>query len=126
MKAVPGVVSIGLDGSSRVSVGGIGDDVTAGAVWRAALEAITDQILPIHQLMTSVVGPHRSMVVTGGWSRSEALMQVKGRAFGKLTRSDVEEAGARGSALMAGLAAGTYARLDDFPRLPPAGPDRRT
>jgi sugar (pentulose or hexulose) kinase len=124
MKAVPGVVSIGLDGSSRVSVGGIGDDVTAGAVWRAALEAITDQILPIHQLMTSVVGPHRSMVVTGGWSRSEALMHVKGRAFGKLTRSDVEEAGARGSALMAGLAAGTYARLDDFPRLPPVGPDR--
>jgi sugar (pentulose or hexulose) kinase len=61
------------------------------------------------------------MVVTGGWSRSEALMHVKGRAFGKLTRSDVEEAGARGSALMAGLAAGAYARLDDFPRLPPAG-----
>ena len=123
-KAVPGVVSIGFDGSSRVTVGGIGDDVTAGAVWRAALEAITDQILPIHQLMTSVVGPHRTMVVTGGWSRSEALMQVKGRAFGKLSRSDVEEAGARGAALMAGLAAGTYARPDDFPRLPSAGPDR--
>ena len=68
MKAVPGVVSIGLDGSSRVSVGGIGDDVTAGA-GVALREVITDQILPIHQLMTFVVGPHRSMVVTGGWQR---------------------------------------------------------
>jgi sugar (pentulose or hexulose) kinase len=121
MEATPGVVSIGVDGSSRVTVGGIGDGVTAGAVWRAALEAITDQILHIHQLMASVVGPHRSMVVTGGWSRSGALMQVKGRAFGKLTRSDVAEAGARGAALLAGLAAGTYAGPDDFPRLAPAG-----
>jgi len=121
IKAARGVVSIGLDGSSRVTVGGIGDDVTPGVVWRAALEAITDQILPIHQLMTSVVGPHRSMVVTGGWSRSEALMHVKGRAFGTLTRSDIGEAGARGAALMAGLAAGTYARPDEFPRLALAG-----
>jgi sugar (pentulose or hexulose) kinase len=124
MEAGPGVVSIAIDDSSRVTVGGIGDGVTAGAVWRAALEAITEQILQIHQLMASVVGPHRSMVVTGGWSRSAALMQVKGRAFGKLTRSDVEEAGARGAALMAGLAAGTYGGRDDFPRLAPTGPDR--
>ena len=126
MEAEPGVVSIGLDGSSRVTVGNIGDGVTAGEVWRAALDAITDKILPIHQLMTSVVGPHRNMVVTGGWSRSAALMEVKRRGFGELTRSAVEEAGARGAALMAGLAAGTYARPDDFPRLPSAGPDRRT
>jgi sugar (pentulose or hexulose) kinase len=120
MEARPGVVSIVLDGTSRVTVGNIGDGVTAGEVWRATLDAITDQILPIHQLMTSVVGLHRTMVVTGGWSRSAALMQVKRRGFGELTRSAVDEAGARGAALMAGLAAGTYARTDDFPRLAPA------
>ena len=124
--AAPGVVSVGLDESSRVTVDGIGDGVTSGDVWRAALEAITEQILQIHQAMTSVVGPHRNLVVTGGWSRSTALMQVKGHAFGGLTRSGVEEAGARGAALMAGLAAGTYTHPDDFPRLvaasAPAGP----
>jgi sugar (pentulose or hexulose) kinase len=124
LEAQPGVVSISLDSSSRVAIGDIGDGVTAGAVWRAALDAITDQILPIHRLMTSVVGPHRNLVVTGGWSRSAALMHVKRRGFGELTRSAVEEAGARGAALMAGLAAGTYARPDDFPRLPPAVQDR--
>jgi sugar (pentulose or hexulose) kinase len=123
--AVPGVVSVGLDGSSRVTISGIGDGVTAGDVWRAALEEITEHILQINQAMTSVVGPHRNLVVTGGWSRSAALMQVKERAFGRLTRSSVEEAGARGAALMAGLAAGTYAEPDDFPRLvPTSGPVR--
>jgi sugar (pentulose or hexulose) kinase len=122
LKAAPGAVSIGLDDSSRVTVGDIGDGVTAGAVWRAALEEITDQIHRIHQLITSVVGPHRRMVVTGGWSRSGALMQVKGRAFGELTPSGVEEAGARGAALLAGLAAGTYAGSDEFPLLVPAEP----
>jgi sugar (pentulose or hexulose) kinase len=126
--AVPGVVSVDLDGSSRVTISGIGDGVTAGDVWRAALEAITEQILQIHQAMTSVVGPHRNLVVTGGWSRSAAFMQIKEKAFGRLTRSSVEEAGARGAALMAGLAAGTYAEPDDFPRLGltsgPVGSDR--
>jgi sugar (pentulose or hexulose) kinase len=62
------------------------------------------------------------MVVTGGWSRSPALMLVKGQFFGGLTRSGVEEAGARGAALLAGLAAGTYAGPDEFPSLGPAEP----
>jgi sugar (pentulose or hexulose) kinase len=124
MDAVPGVVSVGFDDSSRVTVGGIGDGVTAGEVWRAALEEVTDQIYRIHRSMTGVVGPHRSMVVTGGWSRSAALMQVKGRAFGKFTRSSVDEAGARGAALMAGLAAGVYAGPDDFPPLAQTGSAR--
>lgn len=115
LKAAPGAVSINLDDSSRVTVGGIGDAVTPGAVWRAALEEVTDQIHRIHRSMTSVVGPHRSMVVTGGWSRSAALMHVKGRAFGELTRPAVDEAGARGAALLAGVAAGTYAGPEDFP-----------
>jgi sugar (pentulose or hexulose) kinase len=71
--------------------------------------------------MTSVVGPHRNMVVTGGWSRSAALMEAKQRAFGTIRRSAVEEAGARGAALLAGLAAGTYAGVADFPVAETAG-----
>jgi sugar (pentulose or hexulose) kinase len=115
MSATTGSVTVEIDDTARVTVGGIGDGVTAGDIWRATLEAITHQILDIHRSMTSVVGPHRTMVVTGGWSRSAALMQVKRRAFGDLTRSPVDEAGARGAALLAGLAAGTYAGTADFP-----------
>jgi sugar (pentulose or hexulose) kinase len=110
-----GPVTVEVDAEARVTVGCIGDGVSRGDVWRATLEAVTDQILDIHRSMTSVVGPHRNMVVTGGWSRSAALMQVKQRAFGDLTRSAVDEAGARGAALLAGLAAGTYAGTAEFP-----------
>jgi len=115
LDASHGAVTVEVDDSTRVTVGGIGDGVTAGDVWRATLETITDQVLDLHRSMTSVVGQHRNMVVTGGWSRSAALMQVKQRAFGDLTRSAVDEAGARGAALLAGLAAGTYAGVGDFP-----------
>lgn len=86
-----------------------------GRSWRAALEEITAQIATLHDEMTSVVGPHRKMIVTGGWSRSPALMAVKKARFGELVHTDVAEAGARGAALLAGLAAGTYARADEFP-----------
>jgi sugar (pentulose or hexulose) kinase len=109
------MVTVEIDESTSVTVAGIGDGVRPGDVWLAALGAITDQIQTINQAMTSVVGPHRNMVATGGWSRSAALMQVKQRAFGELMRSEVEEAGARGAALLAGLAAGTYNGTDEFP-----------
>jgi sugar (pentulose or hexulose) kinase len=108
-------VSVEIDDSTSVTVAGIGDGVRPGEVWLAALGAITDQIQTINHAMTSVVGPHRNMVVTGGWSRSAALMQVKRRAFGELMRSEVDEAGARGAALLAGLAAGTYGGIGEFP-----------
>jgi sugar (pentulose or hexulose) kinase len=111
----PASVTVEIDDLERITVSGIGDGVSPGDIWRATLEAITDQILDIHRSMTSVVGPHRNMVVTGGWSRSAGLMQVKQRAFGDLTRSAVDEAGARGAALLAGLAAGIYAGAAEFP-----------
>lgn len=87
----------------------------AGRSWRTALERITDEIAVLHDAMTTVVGPHRHMIVTGGWSRSPALMAVKQARFGDLVRTEVEEAGARGAALLAGLAAGAYASASEFP-----------
>jgi sugar (pentulose or hexulose) kinase len=118
--ATPAAVTVEVDDTAHVTVGCIGDGVSPGDIWRATLAAITDQILDIDRSMTSVVGPHRNMVVTGGWSRSAALMQVKQRAFGDLTRSAVHEAGARGAALVAGLASGTYAGTAEFPHPEPA------
>jgi sugar (pentulose or hexulose) kinase len=118
--AAPRAVTIEMDDAARVTVGAIGDGVVAGEVWRAALEAITDQIETINRSMTEVVGPHRKMVVTGGWSRSSALMQIKQRVFGDVIRSTVDEAGARGAALLAGLAAGMYASPGEFPAPAPA------
>lgn len=83
--------------------------------WQAALEEATAQIAVLHDAMTSAAGPHRRMVVTGGWSHSPALMRAKRSVFGDLHVSRVAEAGARGAAFVAGLAAGVYAGPDDFP-----------
>ena len=73
--------------------------------WRAALEDVTEQAAEIHDAMSAVSGEHRNLVVTGGWSRSEAFLAVKRRRFGNLTLADVSEAGARGAASFAAKAA---------------------
>jgi sugar (pentulose or hexulose) kinase len=89
----------------RLDVTGVTDGDGPEHLWRAALEAVTEQAGEIHDAMTAVSGPHRTLVVTGGWSRSEGLLAVKRRRFGDLVRPDVDEAGARGAALLAARAA---------------------
>ena len=56
--------------------------------------------------MTDIVGEHQEIIVTGGWSHSDALMAAKRRRLGTLRLSAVQEAGARGAAIYAGRAAG--------------------
>jgi len=84
---------------------GVTEDASPARLWRAALEAVTDQAAEIHDAMSTVSGAHRTLVVTGGWSRSAGFVAVKRRRFGDLVLSDVEEAGARGAALFAARAA---------------------
>jgi len=84
---------------------GVTEDASPARLWRAALEAVTDQAAEIHDAMSTVSGAHRTLVVTGGWSRSAGFVAVKRRRFGDLVLSDVEEAGARGAALLAARAA---------------------
>ncbi len=94
----------------RLDILGVSDGDTPAQVWRAALEEVTNQAGVIHDAMTAVSGAHRALVITGGWSRSDALVEVKRRRFGELARPDVTEAGARGAALLAGHAAGVVTK----------------
>ncbi|WP_422743507.1 FGGY-family carbohydrate kinase [Mycobacterium sp. WMMD1722] len=89
------------------TISDIGDDVTPGQVWRAAIETVTDQVADLHDAMTAATGPHARFVVTGGWSTSPALMEVKRQRFGAVTRAAVEQPGALGAAMLAAKAAGT-------------------
>lgn len=93
----------------RLDVLGVADGDGPAHLWRAALEAVTEQAGEIHDAMTAVSGPHRRLVVTGGWSRSDGLLAVKRRRFGDLIRAEVDEAGARGAALLAAKAAAAAA-----------------
>jgi sugar (pentulose or hexulose) kinase len=95
----------------RLDIVGVADGDGPAHLWRAALEAVTEQAAEIHDAMSAVSGSHERLVVTGGWSRSEGLIAVKRRRFGELTRADVNEAGARGAALLAARAAGATADI---------------
>lgn len=89
-----------------------------GDVWKAATEMVTQQARALSDVISDATGPRGDLVVTGGWSHSAALMAAKSAALGPLTRTTAEEAGARGAALVAGLAHGTYASYGDMPRAP--------
>lgn len=124
LKTEPGELTVtGADGVD-VGLHHIGDDIEPAQVWRAALTAAVDAGREIHDAMTRASGPHQDLVVTGGWTHSTGVLTLKRRALGDLRIPRVGEAGARGAALLAGLAAGTYATPADFPR--PAAVDQVT
>jgi len=54
-------------------------------------------------------------VLAGGWARSSAARSVKRAVLGPFEWPPVAEAGARGAALLAGVAAGRYAGIGDLP-----------
>ena len=51
----------------------------------------------------------------GGWARSPVVRAVKRELLGPFEEPDVTEAGARGAALIAGIAAGMLKGFDDLP-----------
>ncbi len=102
-------------GTDAVHLRNIGDGVTPGELWRAVVEATTEEVTKLHNSMTAIVGLHQEIIVTGGWSHSAALMAAKRRRLGTLGVSPVHEAGARGAAIFAGRAAGVLQSDGVFP-----------
>jgi len=102
-------------GTEAVHLRNIGDGVTSGEIWRAVVEATTDEVTKLHNSMSGIVGMHREIIVTGGWSHSAALMAAKRRRLGTLRLSPIHEAGARGAAIYAGRAAGVLESDAVFP-----------
>jgi sugar (pentulose or hexulose) kinase len=96
----------------KLDIHGVGDGDGPAQLWRAVLETVTEQAAQIHDAMSLVSGPHRALVVTGGWSHSHALIALKRRRFGEITQPGVDEAGARGAALLAARATGAAEPAD--------------
>lgn len=110
-----------------VKLTGIGPQASPGALWRAALEAVTHHGAGVLATVEAVAGPTRRLVVTGGWARSAAARALKAehltRHLDDLDYPAVREAGARGAALFAGCAAGVYGGVEDVPAAPPEAAD---
>jgi sugar (pentulose or hexulose) kinase len=115
LEAPQGRIHVDGIGTEAVHLGNIGDGVTPGEVWRAVVEATTDEVTRLHNSMTDIAGQHQDIIVTGGWSHSAALLAAKRRRLGTLRLSAVYEAGARGAAIYAGRAAGVFTSDGVFP-----------
>ena len=108
----------------RATLEGIGPDLGPAQVWRAALEAVAARAAELRAHIESVAGPSQRLVLAGGWARSPAARSVKRAVLGPFDWPPVTQAGARGAALLAGVAAGRYAGISDLPD-PPEGSGRR-
>jgi sugar (pentulose or hexulose) kinase len=96
-------------GAERAALVGIGRRPSPGAVWRAAVEAVSDRTLAMFRTIEAVGGPVERVAVAGGWARSPTLREAKAARLPRPSYPAVTEAGARGAALLAGCAAGLYA-----------------
>jgi sugar (pentulose or hexulose) kinase len=95
--------------------GAVRGDVPAAAMWRAALEALAARGASMVDTLEHLAGPADRIVVSGGGVRLPAARAARESAFGPFEHPDVEEAGARGAALLAGCAAEIYGGVDELP-----------
>ncbi len=82
------------------------DQGRSGRRWRLAVDQAAAEAAALHRAISAMAGPHNRLIVAGGWTHSEMVMDAKRRAFGVLEVSDVAEAGSLGAAIMAARATG--------------------
>ncbi|MBA2515939.1 MAG: hypothetical protein H0V22_01245 [Solirubrobacterales bacterium] len=81
-------------------------EATPASVWRAALEAGADMSARTLSRSNAVAGPHGRIVATGGGGRGAAARAAKEGRLGPIEWSSVQEATARGAALLGGWSVG--------------------
>ena len=84
-------------------------------VWRRALETAATEGARVAAAIARHAGTPERIVVGGGWSRNRAFCAVKARVSPSPMIAPSDEPGARGAALLAGLAAGVYRDVAEFP-----------
>lgn len=116
---VPAFAGLGApywNNEARAIITGMSRGTNRAHIARAALEAIAYQVKDLVDLMSGKSGIKLvDLRVDGGPTRNTFLMQFQADMLdSKLTRSEIEEASALGSALAGGLAAGIWKDLDQL------------
>jgi sugar (pentulose or hexulose) kinase len=110
---------LGIDGQEErdaltaAAAATVGPGTTPAHVWRAALEAGARLSAATLARSDAVGGPRSRIVATGGGARGTAARAIKEARLGPVHWSPVQEATARGAALLAGAAAGVRDALSD-------------
>ena len=118
--ALPDAGGVRVEGfeSERAALTGLGPSPDPAQVWRAALEAMARRSAQILAAVEQGAGPTRRLVVGGGWARIAAVRSTKRERLGVFDHPEVHEPGARGAALLAGVAAGRYPHARALPQPP--------
>jgi sugar (pentulose or hexulose) kinase len=92
-------------------------------VWLRSLQRAAARAAERRAELERLGGPVTAVRISGGWAQNPVLSRVKELDFAALVYPAVVEAGVRGSALMAGLAAGIFDSVESFPAPPERGED---
>ncbi|MEA2269396.1 MAG: hypothetical protein QOC64_2006 [Solirubrobacteraceae bacterium] len=112
--AAPPLRLDGVGGPAPLTLQGIGPGTTPAHVWRAALEAGARLSAETLARSDAAGGPRRRRIVaTGGGVRGAAVRALKEALLGPVEWSPVQEATARGAALLGAVAAGIHESVDD-------------
>jgi sugar (pentulose or hexulose) kinase len=118
-------LTAGPAGDGAALLDGDPDAIPTGAgsaeLWRAALEALANQGAAMLETLEGLAGAPERIVVSGGGVRSEAARVTRRAAIGAFELPPVEEAAARGAALLAGCAAGLFGGVHELPAPAPTG-----
>lgn len=96
----------------------------AAQQWYAALQETVHRAAHSLHRLERLGGPIAEVRISGGWAANPVLRRLKAASFPSPVYPDIAEAGIRGAALLAGLAAGAYPSARAFPPpplCPPAG-----
>lgn len=111
---------------AMLDAGGAAGDLPAAArQWHAALAASVRHVAQSLDRLERLGGQIAEVRISGGWAANPVLRRLKAASFPSPVYPDIAEAGIRGAALLAGLAAGVYPAASAFPP-PPLGAPVKT
>lgn len=101
---------------AMLDAGGAAADLPPAArQWHAALTASMSRVAQSLDRLERLGGPVAEVRISGGWAANPVLRRLKAASFPSPVYPDIAEAGIRGAALLAGLAAGVYPQASAFP-----------
>jgi sugar (pentulose or hexulose) kinase len=93
------------DADGGLALGPRAEGLPAAVIWATAVRDLTAQSAELLARMADELGPHEQVVLAGGWARNRSVVAEKRRQLGEVAVSPLQEAGATGAALLAGVAA---------------------
>ena len=103
-----------LDPSARGTFVGLTTQHTASHMTRAVMEGVVYSLRDSLEIMRSLSVPIEQIRVTGGGARSSLWRQLQADIYNvPIHRTTVDEGPAYGAALLAGVAAGVYANVEE-------------